>query len=385
MDQEKAEKLIEKYLNGTCSPEEKALVERFYMREAEKRGFDGVVNWEKEKKAAWKKIAAAASEKHHIHIKKLWYRLAAAASVIFILSAGLHFYFQKQPALPEYTGGVEADISAGGNKAVLTLADGTRISLDDASTGEIARQSGIRVTKTADGKLIYDASARSAELIGTKGSSAYNTITTPRGGQYEVILPDGTKVWLNAASSLKYPAWFRGNERRVELNGEAYFEAAHNKDVPFRVTAGAQTVEVLGTEFNINSYADELSVKTTLLKGSVKVSAINSGASVLLKPGEQSELAGNQITVAAVDAENAAAWKNGLFRFHNSDVKSVMRQYSRWYDVEVEFEGEVPAIRLWGEVYRTVSASKALEILSYFNLKYRIVQNGKTKKIIVSQ
>lgn len=386
MDQQKAEKLIEKYLTGTCSQEEKALVERFYMKEAEKRGFDGFVDWEKEKKTSWEKIEAETSRKHHHGIKKFWPRVAAAASIILILFAGLYFYSQKQPDQSDYTAVIKTDIAPGSNKAVLTLDDGTKISLDDASTGEVARQSGIRVTKTADGKLIYDASARPAELLGAKGSPAYNTITTPRGGQYEVILPDGTKVWLNAASSLKYPAWFTGAERRVELRGEAYFEVAHNDAMPFRVAAAGQIVEVLGTHFNINSYSDEPAVKTTLLEGSVKVSSLNTGSAVFLKPGEQSALAGHKLAVAAVDAGNAVAWKNGLFRFHNSDVKSVMRQYSRWYDVEVEFAGEVPSIRLWGEVYRTVDASKALEILSYFNLKYEIVQkNDKQKKIIISQ
>jgi len=219
----------------------------------------------------------------------------------------------------------------------------------------------------------------------TKALPSYNTITTPRGGQYQVTLPDGTVVWLNAASSLKYPTAFTGKERIVELTGEGYFEVASNKDMPFKVQAADQTVEVLGTHFNINCYADEPAVKTTLLEGSVKVMHHGTHKSMTLKPGEQSTVSRNNFSVAMADTENAVAWKNNLFYFSGSDIPSVMRQISRWYNVTVEFEGAIPDIRLWGKVYRNSNASKVLELLEYFGLKYRIEENNGSKKIIIQK
>src|SRR5690606_21711377 len=237
---------------------------------------------------------------------------------------------------------------------------------------------------------IYTTSPPSQE---TEESSliTYNEIKTPKGGQYEIVLPDGTKVWLNAASSLKYPVVFKGNERKVELTGEAYFEVTSiNKNglVPFIVQTSLQQIKVLGTAFNINAYADEQSTKTTLLHGSVKIipqsNSLRTDDSVLLKPGQESKVSKDKISVAEVNTAEAVAWKNGMFYFQDSDIRSVMRQLSRWYNVEVEFEGKLPNIKLWGEIHRDVNASKALKILEYFNLKYRIENKNDVKKIIIS-
>jgi ferric-dicitrate binding protein FerR (iron transport regulator) len=174
-----------------------------------------------------------------------------------------------------------------------------------------------------------------------------------------------------------------GAERKVELSGEAYFEVAKNLQQPFKVQTVNQVVEVLGTHFNINSYADEPSVRTTLLEGAVKVLSNKTGDAEILKPGQQSTLSQNTLSVVNVDAEKAVAWKNGLFDFNGSDIQSVMRQFSRWYNVVVEFEGKVPDIKLWGKVYRNENASEALALLGHFNLKYRLEEKGGVEKVII--
>jgi ferric-dicitrate binding protein FerR (iron transport regulator) len=281
----------------------------------------------------------------------------------------------------------ETDIAPGGNRATLTLADGSVILLDDAMMGKIAEQEGMKVTKAEDGLLTYTFIPSEK---GVATAAQFNTISTPKGGQYQIVLADGTKVWLNAASSLTFPTSFTGNERSVELSGEGYFEVntvrgLDVKNIPFIVKTADQEVTVLGTHFNINSYADEASTITTLMEGSIQVSQLSTSSSKLLKPGQQSVVTLNKgINVSTVNSSSAMAWKNGLFQFEGSDIKNVMRQFSRWYDVEVEFESRVPDIKLWGEVYRNVNASQALEILEYFNLKYKIVQTEKGKKVIVS-
>jgi len=206
-------------------------------------------------------------------------------------------------------------------------------------------------------------------------------------------LPDGSKVWLNAESTLKYPTAFSKKERRVELYGEGYFEVTANKEAPFIVKTNRQEVTVLGTQFNVNSYKENPVVKTTLLEGSIQINSLqkreqDKAFSKMLKPGEEAVLnAANDLRINTVDVSNSIAWKNGLFRFENTNIKEVMEEFSRWYNVEVEFEGAVPDIKLWGRVYRNVSATEALGILEYFNLKFRIVKepgNGSDKKVIIS-
>jgi ferric-dicitrate binding protein FerR (iron transport regulator) len=256
----------------------------------------------------------------------------------------------------------------------LTLAGGRKIVLNDAATGEIARQSGITITKTDDGQIVYSVAAEDGQIL-------QNTISTPRGGQYRVILPDGTNVLLNAASSLVYPTAFKGVERLVQLNGEAYFEVAKNKNMPFRVKSGGQTVEVLGTHFNINAYEDENSIKTTLVEGAVKVSS--SIGSSLIVPGQQAVLSreGNgAIFRRNVNIDKEIAWKDGMFSFENDDVKSVMRSIARWYNVDVSYKGDLSDIVFSGEIFRTAKLSEVFEILKLNNVQLDV--QGKT--IIVS-
>jgi ferric-dicitrate binding protein FerR (iron transport regulator) len=251
--------------------------------------------------------------------------------------------------------------------------------LDSTNNGAITKQGNVTVIKLDDGQLSYKRSAST-----TSSTISYNTVSTPRGGQYQLVLTDGTKVWLNAASSLRFPTSFIGNDRRVEITGEAYFEVAHDNKKPFFVAVADMNVEVLGTHFNINAYPDERTIKTTLLEGAVKVESQNQSA--LLVPGEQARLLnapledGNRRlqTINHVDLEQVVAWKNGKFQFNQASVETIMRQVSRWYDVEVVFEGPIPDKRFNGKMYRNVNASQVLSILEEGGIHFRIEGNKVT-------
>ncbi|KQB99432.1 FecR family protein [Pedobacter sp. Hv1] len=288
-----------------------------------------------------------------------------AAAVFFICTCGLGVYLHMDTPTDLISKKVEFthDIVSGGNKAYLTLADGKRIELKNASHNLLSSQKGVEITKAGDGLLVYGPNKASQNTV-----TEYNTIEIPRAGHYQLQLPDGTKVWLNSATTLKFPTSFAAlKERRVELNGEAYFEVAHNKEMPFRVITNNQVVEVLGTEFNLNSYTDEPEVTTTLITGKLKVSAepgLENGAAEILKPGQQSTMMNNNIKVAEVDPEAAIAWKNGDFIFKSDDFKMAMRKISRWYDVEVVYENTMPIdIKPGGWISRANNISAVLEMM----------------------
>ncbi|HVW98723.1 MAG TPA: FecR domain-containing protein [Mucilaginibacter sp.] len=296
-------------------------------------------------------------------------RMAIAALILVIGGAGLFYYIEK-PKTAETEQLAQQDILPGGNKAVLTLASGKKISLTDAAKGNIARQAGITITKTADGQLVYEVSGDSP----SSSPDEYNTIETPTGGQYQVKLPDGTSVWLNAASSLKYPASFAAkSERSVQLSGEAYFEVAKDKAHPFIVKTASQEVQVLGTHFNINAYDDETSVKTTLLEGSVKVGVPGAPVSKILKPGEQAQNTDGRFTVTEVNTDYAVAWKDGYFRFNDKTLETGMREIARWYNVEVNYKN--PALKtelLAGTISKYSSIGQVLrkmELTGAFHFK----------------
>jgi ferric-dicitrate binding protein FerR (iron transport regulator) len=264
------------------------------------------------------------------------------------------------------------DVLPGGDKATLTLADGSTVVLDDVQNGTLTQQGSSKVIKVG-GKLMYDPINKNSKEI------VYNTISTPNGGQYQLELPDGSLVWLNATSSIHFPTSFIGKERRVEITGEAYFEVAKNRDMPFVVTVNGAEVQVLGTHFNVNAYSNEDNLKTTLLEGSVKfVSGTNIN---MLKPGQQSQLTGNGLinVVSNVDVEEVVAWKNGMFDFENAGIETVMRQLSRWYDVEIEFKGKTDDLFI-AEMRRNIKLSDALRALELTGkVKFEI----EGKKIIV--
>jgi len=259
---------------------------------------------------------------------------AVAASLLIMLTAGTILFFNKYKTAQNQTIAQEHPIRPGGNKAILVLANGSKVLLTDVATGRIAQQSGSQITKTADGKLVYSANPNAVKNT----LPQYNTMQTPKGGQYQLLLSDGTRVWLNAESSIKYPVSFDSfNERRVELTGEAYFEVAHNKALPFRVVSNKQVIEVLGTHFNVNAYPDEQNTTTTLLEGAVKIIAGDKNAT--LKPGQEADLT-TTFKISTVDPREAIDWKNGNFRFNEEPLESVMRQIARWYDVKIVYEDE---------------------------------------------
>lgn len=320
-------------------------------------------------------VVKAVPATHRIHfLRTAWFRYAAAA-VLLLAVAGIYYYTKLPAEAPVVVDvdpvAVPVDIGPGGPVATLTLSDGTKIALDTAANGSLAKQGSTQILKLQQGQLAYQRAA-SGELR----AASYNTINTPRGGQYQVVLQDGTKVWLNAASGLHFPTSFTGQRREVEISGEAYFEVAANAKMPFFVKVNGMTVEVLGTKFNVNAYTDEPTIKTTLLEGSVRVRKNKEAA--MLTPGQQAGMTGTGIINIDMNADldGAVAWKNGLFRMTSSDIPTIMRQLARWYDVEIVFEDGVPVGHITGEVPRNTSLSKVLKVFQTSGIHFRI--EGKT-------
>lgn len=278
----------------------------------------------------------------------------SAAAIVMMLAVASVFYFSKKEQIA-----YSSDVKPGSNKAILTLADGSKIALNDIKNGDLIKESGISISKTANGQLVY----KIEETNETSDESKMNTITTPNGGEWEIRLPDGSAVWLNSASTLKYPLNIsKSNQRVVELTGEAYFEVKQDKEHPFIVKTNKQRLEVLGTHFNINSYTDEPVTKTTLFEGSVRVSELNDPASFgLLKPGEQSVLSASGFKVNTVNVDEAIAWKNGYFMFNNERQESSLKKIARWYNVEIEYVNpEAKDVMYYGTVSRFEKISKVL-------------------------
>lgn len=291
-----------------------------------------------------------------------------AASLFLVLLAGLGYYygsnnrtFNKRVTQSQ----VLNDIKPGGNKAILTLSDGTKVNLNDVHPGGlVANQQGISIVKKKDGQLVYNI-VGNGEL---NRVGLYNVVQTPLGGQYQVNLPDGTSVWLNAGSSLRYPVNFDEGERRVELVGEGYFEVAKDKEKPFRVQTRGQLVEVLGTHFNINSYEEETLTKTSLLEGSVRVRSLINKRTVVLQPGQQAQLNDYTLKVKNVDVNEVAAWKDGFFVFNDESAETVMRKIARWYDLEVIYANNISNIDFAGSVTRYKNVSEIIKTLELTGL-----------------
>lgn len=308
--------------------------------------------------------------------------VAAAAAVLASLYVG-NLLFKSQPkktASPiAHTGAAgqtplsQNDVPAGVNNATLTLSNGQQIVLADTLTGSIASQPGVSISKTADGQLVYAIRGDSVAAV------AYNTISTARAQQYQVILPDGSKVWLNAATTLKFPVNLAHLPlRRVELEGEAYFEVVENKARPFWVHTKKQDIQELGTHFNVSSYPDDQLTKTTLFEGAVRING-----SRILKPGQQARsVAGGQAVVSSVDLRPVIAWKEGYFQFDDETIYDIMRKVSRWYNVEVVYEGEIPTNTMAGSMSRFENVSKVLGILQKTGLVNCRLQD---RKIYVSR
>jgi ferric-dicitrate binding protein FerR (iron transport regulator) len=315
-----------------------------------------------------------------LYRKKVW-RWAAAACVV-ALTGGLSLYYYRAASkngavvsAPAIHSGHSSVAQPGKDRATLTLADGSVVDLDSSGTGRLAEQGNTSI-KIGDGKIMYDPNkAGGTEVV-------YNTITTPRGGQYQVVLPDGTKVWLNATSYIKFPVTFTGSSRVVEVSGEAYFEVAKNPSMPFVAKVKGVEVEVLGTHFNVMAYGEEGKIATTLLEGSVRVSRGKEKYAIV--PGQQAvwKEDGDFNLNTDVDLEEVVAWKNGKFQFNNADVKTIMRQIARWYDVDVEYENVEADTRLGGIVSRKADIR---QLLDYFELTGKVKFKVEGNKIIVSK
>jgi ferric-dicitrate binding protein FerR (iron transport regulator) len=310
-----------------------------------------------------------------------WWGLAVAVVVMGLLAIGGWLLVERkgvkngEPVATKQVQG-PAPISPGGNKAVLVLADGSRIVLDSVRNGTVAQQGGMRIKKQSNGSLLYELAEQPAKLGEPIG---YNTLSTPKGGQFTIVLPDGSQVWLNSVSSLTYPTAFTGNTREVVLTGEGYFEVAANARMPFIVKNTRMDVRVLGTAFNMMCYADEAAAKATLISGSVQ--AEKQDEQLLLQPGQQvvAAAAKKWKIVEQADIEEALAWKNGLFQLKKADVATIMRQIARWYDVEIVYTGEVPKKNLVGFLGRAEGLDKVLAVLAGSGIHCKV----ENRKLIV--
>nr|WP_294788531.1 FecR domain-containing protein [uncultured Flavobacterium sp.] len=364
--------LLQKYQEGTLSPEDQDKLDAWYLHKASNSNLQ-LNEYELEDSYEYLKTKLPLQE---TKVVRLWPRVAVAASIAVLLGTGI-FYFSPSKQQPVQVVAKPQEIAPGGNRGILTLSNGKQIVLSDISAKDTIAKEGeeneVTIKMNANGEITYVINPNAA---GSKDDNSFNTLSTPTGGQYNIILADGTKVYLNAVSSIKYPTQFNGDQRVVELEGEAYFEVAKNKSKPFIVKSENQSIEVLGTHFNVHAYNNESVVKTTLLEGSVAVSYKNQ--KTILKPGQQSDAADHfsKIKVREVDTEEAVAWKNGRFKFDNADLKTVMKQLERWYGITVQYRGDVSDVRFNGGTFRNKNLSEVLKVLELSNIKFKV--EGKT-------
>jgi ferric-dicitrate binding protein FerR (iron transport regulator) len=376
--------LIARHLQQRLSPAEQAALEAWLAESPEnQRLFEELTNeaYLKEElkyiesisvEKGWKKVQAAMPTQATVvpiaSWKRAWWMAAAAVAIAGSLWVAYRYTFnEQQQAIAQVEKKETPAIVPGGNKATLTLADGSIIELDSAGTGELASQGTVKIIKL-EGKIAYSAETASSEPV-------YNTISTPKGGQYQLEMADGSRVWLNAASSVRFPALFSGPQRVVEMTGECYFEVAKDNTKPFKVKVNHVEVLVTGTHFNVNGYQDETSNKVTLAEGSVQV---NAGMStVKLLPGQQAQANGNGVLelVKNADLDEVLAWKEGSFVFNSADVPTIMRQLSRWYNVEVNYQGAVSNETFSGIVSRQSNIARVLKIMEAGGVKFKTEGN----------
>ncbi|WP_177230416.1 FecR family protein [Chitinophaga sp. CF118] len=369
------EDLLNKYKTGSCTPEELALLENWYLQwNIENQQFteDGLLDVNQK---MWMAVTEQTRGNKLVELP-LWKRIrvAAAVAAIIILSVGIWFFYNDRNVQP-YLQADNSPVVPGRSGATLTLANGRKIILTDTVNGKLAEEAGVVITKSAGGPLMYEFKSN------TDISGQINTLSTNNGESYQVHLPDGSRVWLNAASSLTYATnLYEDGKRSVKLEGEGYFEVAKDQAHPFIVKSSDQQVEVMGTHFNISAYKDEDVVKTTLIEGSVKVSVLD--LHKVLSPGFEAVKSGNNIQVHSIDAELAVAWKDGKFVFENEKIEAIMKMVERWYNVQVVYQGEMPEDVFHGSVSRLENVSQVLDILESTG---RIHFKMEGRKIYVSQ
>jgi transmembrane sensor len=373
MDTNSAKKILERYREGNCTEQETTLILEWYHQLID----TGEWQWEEEEKQLMQQsiennlLQHISSNVRYAKVRHFNFRRwAVAASILLVLGLGSYFMFfhktNKSIDIVKVAEPVKDVKAPETNRAMITLANGQQVYLDSVMNGTLFEQAGVEIVKLADGKIEYKGAAQ---------TKIYNTLSNPRGSKViDMTLADGSRVWLNAGSSVTYPIAFVGNERKVSITGEAYFEVAPDKSKPFYVSKGDMQVQVLGTHFNVNAYEDETDIKVTLIEGSVKINKGNS--TILLQPGEQA-LIDNSITLSTnADIEQVLAWKNGFFSFNRADIKTVMRQLGRWYDVEVVYEGALTKDLFGGDIQRNLSLEKVLDFLEKSQVHF--VLNGKT-------
>ncbi len=384
-------KLLVSFIEGNTSPEqtEKILVwinaskgnEELYIRIKDVVDYyRATESMDKNIAGQWQKVVSLTSTEKEISFFN-WKKLSIAASVLLVITTSIFFFnnhlSDRDSTKLKVAQSSGNDIAPAGDKAILTLADGSTIVLDNTKNGILAEQANMKVQQS-DGQIIYNRDEGSETSTGNQ--TLYNTLSTSKGNQYSLVLADGSTVWLNALSSIRFPTSFNGKERKVEISGEAYFEVAKNPSKPFRVVANGSEVEVLGTHFNINAYADEPGVKTTLVEGLVKVR--KDKAVQMLSPGQQAVIEpGGEIKLSRnADITEILAWKDGYFLFNNTNLHQLMREIARWYDVDISVEGNVDDDGFSGKIPRNVMLSKLLRILELNDVNFRM----EGKKLIVS-
>ncbi len=381
LNDERYFELAEKWLNGTITPEEEEEYARWYNSLGPDNVLEIPVEHAVDREAYRKKILQQINRKRRGGSRLRKRRYGTITTVILILCSGIYLYVHRLSSPRQSLTGrtqvesIEADIRPGTQGAVLTLSDGHTIVLDTAGNGSLARTAGANIVKSESSVSFY------ASRSGTPYTPEYNLLMTPRGRQQQLVLADGTKVWLNAGSSIRFPSAFTGKERAVIIKGEAYFEVVKNPLQPFVVQVNDASVEVLGTHFNVMAYENEPAMETTLLEGAVK---LRSGEkTLLLKPGQQSRLLadGDLRLVSNADVELAIAWKNGMQAYDRSDLKAIMRQVERWYDVDVEYQGEIPVRTFSGEIPRNANLSELLGLFKAANIHFSI--DADRKKLTV--
>jgi transmembrane sensor len=351
------QKLIQRFVNNTATEEELELLFKLIEDEEFTAALSSFMDEDLKSR-----LLQAKEEKTH-PIRKMpikW--IAIAASLLLIASVSIYI-FNAGKATKQITK-IDAEknvIKPGSNQAILTLNNGEQVVLNNSKTGLISKQPGVQILKSNNGTIVYKISNTSH----SNTQNEFNTITTPKGGQYQIVLEDGSKIWLNAQSSIKLPTTFGLKERRIEITGEVYCEISKDSKRPFKVAYGNQVVEVLGTHFNINAYADESTTKTTLLEGSIKLTNIQTSQGKLLVPNEQGVLIkkGNILAIKRVETESVIAWKNGYFMFDQEPLESIMRKVSRWYDVEIVYNNNPPQKKFGGRLSKFDDINKLLDVL----------------------
>jgi transmembrane sensor len=380
--------LIEKLEGGTATPEElKQLDEWYTLFESQSAPFISDERKERKKAELFARLKNTEPKTPNAGrlTKKVIYTVSGAVAAILLIVVAVNLRTPTKDNTEPLS--AKNDVKGGGNEAILTLASGEQVKLNDLPKGNLETNGFTKITKLAEGLLSYQKNTGNSK-------AEWNTISTPIGGQYQLILSDGTKVWLNAASSIRFPTKFNKVNREVYTTGEAYFEvknitSKNRRKIPFKVFSGGQAIEVLGTQFNVNAYADQDIMKTTLIEGSVRLSATKNRSGTLLRPGEHAEnnLKTNKITVSEADVESDIAWKTGFFRFNQTKLTDLMKQLERWYPIEVVYDNDIPNENFFGKIDRSYTLSEVLKVLQLGKLNFKIEntpnKDGKRKLFIL--